>query len=202
MEFDRVAHLRNQFEELGMATTTQDLIIAPSLKTSRNRNYQSAQKAWVQWAQANNVDPFNASDVDIANYPSERSSKGSAANSIKLYLTAIRELQPKARAGPAILSKVIASTNSQAPPRNLAPEPLDVSPVLATFSKWGPNSALSDYNLRRKLVWLLAITTFSRSSDLHRIDATTLRISKNSLSGSIRGPKERRGGRPIVKPFQ
>ncbi|KAF9915933.1 hypothetical protein FBU30_001618 [Linnemannia zychae] len=137
MEFNRVAHLRNQFEDLGMATATQDLIITPSLKTSRNRNYQSAQKAWRICRKLNQA-------------LSHRYQRASAKN----------------------------PCGSR-------------HPIQATFLKWGPNSTLSDYNLRRKLVWLLAITTFSHSSDLHRIDASSLLISKNSLSGNILGPKER-----------
>ncbi|KAH7054874.1 hypothetical protein BKA57DRAFT_420267 [Linnemannia elongata] len=73
--------------------------------------------------------------------------------------------------------------------------PVDISPVLALFRKWGPNESLSLDNLVCKLAWLLGVCGFLRPDDVRCINVTGSTIDDAGiLSLHVVAPKEKVDG--------
>ncbi|OMJ24769.1 hypothetical protein AYI69_g4523, partial [Smittium culicis] len=58
------------------------------------------------------------------------------------------------------------------------------------------------WKITANLYWLLSVTDFLRTSDIHRVDGERSRVEQELLYLVIVVPKEKRGGRPIEKPCQ
>ncbi|KAL1919968.1 uncharacterized protein VTP21DRAFT_1114 [Calcarisporiella thermophila] len=87
-----------------------------------------------------------------------------------------------------------------APPINLAEDPIDIRPILEHF-KNATNEDLTMRDLTYKFAWLLAFVTFSRVSDLHRMDLQSIGIEGDTMKRRIVAPKETRNNRRVIKPF-
>ncbi|OMJ29796.1 hypothetical protein AYI69_g677 [Smittium culicis] len=79
---------------------------------------------------------------------------------------------------------------------------LDITPVLDSFKERGPTSGLTVKRLAAKLYWLLSVTGFLRTSDIHRIDDELSHVIQGVLHLVFVPPKEKHEGRPIEKPSQ
>ncbi|OMJ12127.1 hypothetical protein AYI69_g9547 [Smittium culicis] len=71
----------------------------------------------------------------------------------------------------------IVDSNERCRKRKSRPS-IDITPVINRIKLWGQSDGLSDKDLTAKLCWLLDVTGFLRTSDIHHIDD-----SKKSAKG-------------------
>ncbi|OMJ09068.1 hypothetical protein AYI69_g10827 [Smittium culicis] len=79
---------------------------------------------------------------------------------------------------------------------------IETSPTIDYFRQIGDNEMLDIMNLTSKKFWLLAVFGFMRKRDIHRIDDTQTTIIDGALKLVIVAPKEKRKGRPIIRPCE
>ncbi|OMJ12113.1 hypothetical protein AYI69_g9552 [Smittium culicis] len=79
---------------------------------------------------------------------------------------------------------------------------MDISPIIEYFREIGDNEKLDIKNLTSKTCWLLAVCSFMRASDIHRIDDAQTTTIDGTLKLVIVAPKEKRKGRPIIRPCE
>ncbi|OMJ23231.1 hypothetical protein AYI70_g2393, partial [Smittium culicis] len=79
---------------------------------------------------------------------------------------------------------------------------MDISPIIEYFREIGDNEKLDIKSLTSKTCWLLAVCGFMRASDIHRIEDAQTTIIDGTLKLVIVAPKEKRKGRPIIRPCE
>ncbi|KAL1916614.1 uncharacterized protein VTP21DRAFT_5318 [Calcarisporiella thermophila] len=201
MVFDRLAHLREALRKKNASPDTEELLLRGKGRLAKHRNYSSAQKKWVAWCAANNIPPFQAPASAIAAFLVEQHKQGKAAKSCQLYRLVIGKIQTGGNPyQDPLVVEVHREIAREVPPINLAERPVDISPIIEHFKKT-TNSALNLRALTYKLIWLFAIVTFSRVSDLDCMGCRSIVIDDTVLRGVINCPKETRNNQRVVKEF-
>jgi hypothetical protein len=80
--------------------------------------------------------------------------------------------------------------HSENPPPTKSDDPIDITPSLDYIKELGDNDDMSIHDLSMKTVFLLALVTASRPSDLRRIDLFTLKVTCSLLMVECIKPKE------------
>ncbi|KAL1919206.1 uncharacterized protein VTP21DRAFT_2588 [Calcarisporiella thermophila] len=109
----------------------QNVILRDHEKAGKRKSYFSAQKKWFVWCKANDVPPFLAPAVVIANFLASQYAQGKSADSSHLYRSAIGELQTSHPSHlDSIVARFLRAVDRLAPPLNLAEGPIDITPIL------------------------------------------------------------------------
>ncbi|KAL1922224.1 uncharacterized protein VTP21DRAFT_9763 [Calcarisporiella thermophila] len=103
--FDSLAHLREELRSQGLSLEAQNVILRDHEGAEKRKSYSSAQKKWFEWCKANDVPPFLAPAVAIANFLASQYAQGKSADSCHLYRSAIGELQTS---HPSHLDSIVA----------------------------------------------------------------------------------------------
>jgi hypothetical protein len=120
--------------------------------------------------------------------------KGLSYNTIAGYRTAISEIHDHVD-GSSIgshpdISRMMQSIYTDNPPPIRTDEPIDIIPSLEYITALGNNISMSIRDLCIKTAFLLALVTASRPSDLKRIDLTTMKRTRTSITFNCIKPKE------------
>jgi hypothetical protein len=88
------------------------------------------------------------------------------------------------------ISRFMHVIHSENPPPIKSDNPIDITPSLDYIKELGDNDDMSIHDLSMKTVFLLALVTASRPSDLRRIDLFTLKVTCSLLMVECIKPKE------------
>ena len=121
------------------------------------------------------VDPLQASVGHVANFLTtmlnDRGLKYSTLNlhrsAISAYHTPVEGFQVGQH---PLIMRLLKGTFTKKPPQPRYTQIWDVNRVLEEIKRLGPNESLTLKALSLKLAMLLALTTVSRSSELHKLD--------------------------------
>lgn len=134
--------------------------------------------------------------------------RGYYHSTICLFRSAVTHLHehPSSLRSSVMVNSLIASPRSRAPPQPIHRPTVDMSPSFRAVRRIDINGFFTPLShLQQKLAFLLGMAASLRPSDLHRVDFATanVQIERNCkcLSFQVVTPKERRGGRRIIKPF-
>ncbi|KAI7846734.1 hypothetical protein BDC45DRAFT_453027 [Circinella umbellata] len=188
-------------EGLDPATTT-NLTAYATDPTLTNHSYRRGQQLFCQWALDRDVDINNFSCSDLLNFLSAARSNNYSLNTLKLFKTAILKFQhhPAQFHNDVDIVSLFKKFAIDSPPVPLGKPPIDLSPTFKYIIDIQPQAKVQLKFANHHAVFLLGIIGLLRPSDLHRIKLQQCFInSSRCLTLVIFHPKERCGGRPIIK---
>ena len=191
----------SEMEGLDHATTT-NLTAYATDPTPTNCSYRRGQQLFCQWALDRDVDINNFSRSDLLNVLSAARSNNYSLNTLKLFKTAILKFHhhPAEFHNDVDIVSLFKKFAIDSPPVPLGKPPIDLSPTFKHIIDIQPQAEVQLKFANHRAAFLLGITGLLRLSDLHRIKLQQCFIdSSRCLTLVISHPKERRGGRPIIK---
>ena len=139
-------------------------------------SYEYAWGKWSSWCRQRQINPFQASVVDVVNFLSDMYHLGYEYSTINGFRSGISAIHPRIDKVPLgqheEVSAIMAGIFNANPPTPKYQVFWDVSVVLEYIKSLGDNDRLEPRDLTWKLVTLLALVTASRSSDLTALDTS------------------------------
>lgn len=184
---DCMANIDSKFKEKGFSKNTRKLLSA-SWRSGTQKDYKSKFRQFSSWCSERNIDPYQASLENCANFLASLYDKGLKYRTIGGYRSMLSSVLPaidKVPVGqhPYIIRLLKGVFNSRPPERKLLPE-WDLPLVLKMFKNppFSPMKLCKFKYLTWKTAFLVAITTFRRCSDLQ-----ALKLGEGSVNIQAKG---------------
>ncbi|OMJ24284.1 hypothetical protein AYI70_g1678 [Smittium culicis] len=200
LELDVLEDQQRFLETQGLGTYAIDFIVSKERRVRRRSRFSSIHQRFLDWRISSEIST-PISTPQVINYLVEIYTVDKLnVGSIKTYKSAILQLSdnPAELAAHPMFSEFIKSLDGKSIKSFIRPV-MDISPVIKLLREWGQNSILTVKQIIAKLFWLLSVTGFLRTSDIHRIDDQRSHIDQGVLNLVIVAPIEKRGGRLIEK---
>ena len=200
----------------GMASVRQDRedtrisdqatrLMYEARRPGTRKAYRHPWDDWVSWCEERHVDPVQAPVGVMANFLTHKFlTKALEYRTVNVYRSAISAGHERVDGQPIgqhpTISQLMKGMFNRRPPQAKYTDTWDVELVLSRFRNMPENHDLELRELSLKLVMLLAITTASRSSELHKIQVSTLVDKGDEIQFHIAGlTKSRKVGEgPMV----
>ena len=186
---DCMASIDKQFKTKGFSKNTRKLLAA-SWRSGTQKDYKCKFRKFYSWCREREIDPYLASLDICANFLTSLFDKGLKYRTIAGYRSMLSSVLPpidNVRVGqhPYIIRLLKGVFNSRPPVRKLLPE-WDLPSVLDML-KQPPFEPMQTARLKYitwKTIFLIAITTFRRSSDLQalRLGEGSVRVQKTGVT--------------------
>ena len=169
-----MAAINRQFQERGFSEKTRELFRA-SWRKGTQRDYNAKYKRFCGWCSAREISPDHATLIDISQFLTDLYHSGLQYRTIAGYRSVLSNILPavdgfKIGQHPDILRLIKGIFHCRPPSKRLIPE-WDLEKVLKALQK-KPFEPLNKASLKMitfKTVFLIAITTFRRCSDLQSL---------------------------------
>lgn len=166
---DPVATQRRILAGLGFHPEVTKRVVF-SVKKTTNKTYKQSWREWCAFCRLNHMAPFTVSVNKLAKFLLHLFDAGLAYNSIGVHRSAVCYwLQPhckKTVASHHIITRLMDSFFKERPPKKKVCPPWDAQKVISLLKSWSPPAALSLKQLTFKCVFLMALSTAKRISDL------------------------------------
>ena len=200
----------------GMASVRQDRedtrisdqatrLMYEARRPGTRKAYRHPWDDWVSWCEERHVDPVQAPVGVMANFLTHKFlTQALEYRTVNVYRSAISAGHERVDGQPIgqhpTISQLMKGMFNRRPPQAKYMDTWDVELVLSRFRNMPENHDLELRELSLKLVMLLAITTASRSSELHKIQVSTLVDKGDEIQFHIAGlTKSRKVGEgPMV----
>ena len=187
LQLDCVASLNRSFKEKGFSKQARQLLTA-SWRKGTQKDYTSKFKKFCSWCRTRKIDPYSASLTQVADFLSDLFADGLQYRTIAGYRSMLSSVLSPVNNTPVgqhpyIIRLLKGVFHSRPPKTKLLPE-WDLQMVLNMLQK-EPFEPLSEASLKLttyKAVFLMAISTFRRCSDLQ-----SLRLGEGSVSVQKKG---------------
>ena len=187
VQSDCMEIIDKQLKTKGFSKQSRELLSA-SWRSGTQKDYKAKFRQFNSWCDQRKIDPYQASLKDCANFLASLYEKGLKYRTIAGYRSMLSSVLPnidKTPVGqhPYIIRLLKGVFNSRPPERKLLPE-WDLPLVLEMFKKppFVPTKYARLKYITWKTVFLVAITTFRRCSDLQ-----ALRIGEGSVNIQEKG---------------
>ena len=187
IQLDCLASLNRNFKEKGFSKKARELLTA-SWRNGTQKDYTSKFKKFCSWCRTRKIDSYSASLTEVADFLSDLFAEGLQYRTIAGYRSMLSSvLSPinniPVGQHPYIIRLLKGVFNSRPPKSKLLPE-WDLQKVLNMLQKepFEPISAASLKLITYKVVFLTAISTFRRCSDLQ-----SLKIGEKNVSVQKKG---------------
>ncbi|KAK3083512.1 hypothetical protein FSP39_024471 [Pinctada imbricata] len=184
---DSLASLNRQFEKRGFSKQTRDLLCA-SWREGTQKDYISKFKRYSSWCSSRQIDPYTANLTQVAEFLTSLYTSGLQYRTIAGYRSMLSSIIDSVDGRPVgqhpyVVRLLKGIFNSRPPVSKLLPE-WDLPRVLKMLEKlpFEPIKKAKLKHVTMKTVFLIAITTFRRCSDLQ-----SLRIGDGSVSVQKKG---------------
>ena len=193
IQLDCLASLNRNFKEKGFSKKARELLTA-SWRKGTQKDYTSKFKKFCSWCRTRKIDSYSASLTEVADFLSDLFAEGLQYRTVAGYRSMLSSvLSPinniPVGQHPYIIRLLKGVFNSRPPKSKLLPE-LDLPKVLNMLQKepFDPIRAASLKLITYKVVFLIAISTFRRCSDLQslRIGEKNVSVQKKGLTFFIR----------------
>jgi integrase len=179
--------INKQYKAKGFSKSTRKLLRA-SWRTGTQKDYSCKFRKFSSWCNSKQIDPFNASLTDCANFLSYLYDNGLKYKTISGYRSMMSAVLPTVEKFPIgkhphVIRVLKGVFNSRPPEHRLIPE-WDL-PLVLQMLKQPPFEPMKLARLKYvtwKTVFLIAITTFKRCSDLQ-----ALRLGEGSVNIQKKG---------------
>ena len=201
-----VENLRRSTEMQGFSTQASELLMSAWRKGTQSA-YNYCWKQWHSWCDKRKIDPFCASLEHITNFLAELYEQGYEYRTINNYRSAISAFHPEIggmKVGQTnTIKQLMTGIFNSKPPLPRYTETWDVDQVLKHLVNLEENNSLSLKVLSHKLVTLMALTSASRSSALHKLDTRSMQVSQKEVVFTITGLTKTRkvNDKPLVLTF-
>ena len=187
IQLDCLASLNRNFKEKGFSKKARELLTS-SWRKGTQKDYTSKFKKFCSWCRTRKIDSYSASLTEVADFLSDLFAEGLQYRTIAGYRSMLSSvLSPinniPVGQHPYIIRLLKGVFNSRLPKSKLLPE-WDLQKVLNMLQKepFEPISAASLKLITYKVVFLTAISTFRRCSDLQ-----SLKIGERNVSVQKKG---------------
>ena len=187
IQLDCLASLNRNFKEKGFSKKARELLTA-SWRNGTQKDYTSKFKKFCSWCRTRKIDSYSASLTEVADFLSDLFAEVLQYRTIAGYRSMLSSvLSPinniPVGQHPYIIRLLKGVFNSRPPKSKLLPE-WDLQKVLNMLQKepFEPISAASLKLITYKVVFLTAISTFRRCSDLQ-----SLKIGEKNVSVQKKG---------------
>ncbi|XP_078311211.1 uncharacterized protein LOC144618622 [Crassostrea virginica] len=171
---DCMASIDRGFKKKGFSKDTRTLLAA-SIRSGTQKDYSCKFKQFSSWCCLREIDPYSASLVEVANFLTDLYTKGLQYRTIAGYRSMLSSVLPpvdNVAVGqhPYIIRLIKGVFNSRAPKVRLVPAwNLPMVLDMLQRSPFEPITNATLKHLAYKTVYLTAITTFRRCSDLQSL---------------------------------
>ena len=171
---DCMASIDRGFKKKGFSKDTRTLLAA-SWRSGTQKDYSCKFKQFSSWCCSREIDPYSASLVEVANFLTDLYTKGLQYRTIAGYRSMLSSVLPpvdNVAVGqhPYIIRLIKGVFNSRPPKVRLVPEwNLPMVLDMLQRSPFEPITNATLKHLTYKTVFLTAITTFRRCSDLQSL---------------------------------
>ena len=145
-------------------------VLEDSWRASTRRQYQSVWKQWCQWCGDQLLDPTSISVGKLLDYLHHIKSLGRAWRTIGVHRSALSSILEPGKESPVgqhrLVCRFVKGVFNQNPPEPRISPTWDLAKVLSVVAKWIPAAEIPLPLLTRKLVFLLAVCTAKRASDI------------------------------------
>jgi len=187
VQTDSMAAVDGQYRKVGFSKNTRELLKA-AWRQGTQRDYSSKFRKFNSWCSKRKIDPYSVSLIQITDFLSDLFKEGLQYRTINGYRSMLSAVVPqidncKVGQHPYVIQLLKGIFNSRPPTVRLVPE-WDLIKVLEALQK-KPFEPLHKANLKMvtfKTVFLIAITSFRRSSDLK-----SLKIGEGSINIQHKG---------------
>ena len=153
-------------------------ILLESRRKGTRKAYHHPWQEWSSWCDERLEDPVQAPVELVANFLTEKFNTGLEYSTLNVYRSAIsayhEPIQGQSIGQHVILTKLLKGMFNSRPPQPKYTETWDVDVVLDRIRRQPNNEDLSLKDLSLKLVMLMALTTASRHSELHKLKVSSM----------------------------
>ena len=175
-QLDRLEVIRRSYQDKGISQAAAGTMLA-SLRKSSHDTYQAK---WVQfhsWCTERQINPFYPSLSDVVNFLQFKFEQGMAASTLRGYAAAISPIvgliDGQSLTSHEFLSKFLQGALNKRPPVHKVVPRWELSVVLCALMEkdFEPPESCPLLLWSWKTLFLLAITSLSRCSELHALDS-------------------------------
>ena len=187
-ETSRMACIRNSLQNQGISKEASELILA-SWRHNTESAYSCNWRRWETWCQERNYNPLGATIGQILEFLSSEFAGGKQYRTLNSYRSAISMTHPPIDGVVVgkhpIVSRFMRGVFNSRPPQPRYTFTWDVSRVLNHIRVLGSNDTLSLKKLTYKLATILALANASRSSEIHALDVSYMKVSQVGVTFTL-----------------
>ena len=151
--------------------------------------YDSCWRKWASWCRERQINPFQASVENVANFLSYLYTEGYEYSTINNYRSAISAIHPEIdgeKVGQKhTVKQVMAGIFNKRPPLPRYTNTWDVDVVLNHIQNMPSNKDLCLKNLSIKTATLIALTSAARASEICALDTKCMQITDSEISFTV-----------------
>ncbi|XP_047029537.1 uncharacterized protein LOC124637219 [Helicoverpa zea] len=152
-----------------------------SLSDNTKKQYSVSYKAWWQFCNINNINPFEGTVAKVISFLTEQFNKGASYGSLNSHRSALSLLLGNNIGSDECVKRLLKGAYKLKPSKPKYTHTWDPQLVLNHVSNWYPNRDLDLYRLTKKLVILLALCTAQRVQTLSLIKLENINISSTGI---------------------
>jgi site-specific recombinase XerD len=177
--------LRRARQVQGLSADAAELWMS-AWRTGTQTAYDSCWRKWTSWCSKQQIDPFQATVENVANFLSHLYTQGYEYRTINNYRTAISAIHPEIEGSKVgqmhTIRQVMTGIFNKRPPLPRYTSTWNVDNVLHYIQGMAPNELLALKELTLKAAMLIALTTAARASEICKLDINYMQITDNEIS--------------------
>ena len=180
-----MADLRQTRQMQGLSADAAELWVS-AWRSGTQSAYDSCWRKWASWCREGQINPFQASVENVANFLSYLYTEGYEYSTINNYRSAISAIHPEIdgeKVGQKhTVKQVMAGIFNKRPPLPRYTNTWDVDVVLNHIQNMPSNKDLCLKNLSIKTATLIALTSAARASEICALDTKFMQITDSEIS--------------------
>jgi hypothetical protein len=203
MESTSMESVWGSLEKEGLSKETLDLI-KESWRGKTFEKYASNWLYWTKWCSEKKITPLSATSTQMATFLTHlHCDKKLKYSTINVYRSAISTILGITRNNfigqHEVISRVMKGIENRSPKRAKYEKFWDPGILLKHILEWGDNNGLSNEKLTKKVIVLMRLALFLRSSDLAKIIRAEVKFEETKVSIGFDTKKEQRRGHEMKR---
>ena len=183
-----MADLRRTRQMQGLSADAAELWVS-AWRSGTQSAYDSCWRKWASWCREGQINPFQASVENVANFLSDLYTEGYEYSTINNYRSAISAIHPEI-GGEKVgqkhtVKQVMTGIFNKRPPLPRYTNTWDVDVVLNHIQNMPSNKDLCLKNLSIKTATLIALTSAARASEICALDTKFMQITDSEISFTV-----------------
>lgn len=187
-ETSRMACIRSSLQNQGISRKASEIILA-SWRHNTVSAYSCNWRRWESWCHERKYNPLCATFSQILEFLTSEFAGGKQYRTLNSYRSAISMTHPPIDGVVVgkhpIVSRFMRGVFNSRPPQPRYTFTWDVSKVLHHIKVLGSNESLSFKKLTHKLATILALANASRSSEIHALDVSYMKVSQAGVTFTL-----------------
>lgn len=199
---NRLEVIRNSFGLRGFPENVSELLLDGE-RRSTSSAYESAWRCWIRWCKQRDIDPLSVALSDVLAYLTHLHESGKAYRTINVHRSMLSSMLPQIDGDDVgkhrYVCKLLKGIYNRNPPQSKYSYFWDIKLALERVKSWGNNDQLSFKMLTLKTIFLLAIATLFRVSELANISRHRITFEDDQVSFSLLRPRKTQHGQSLAR---